>query len=203
MTGCGRGEEERPMSATTPKDVTTFWFRDATRSPEALERRGAVWFGADPAFDGECATRFAASLEDAARGALDDWAGTPRGRLALGDPARSDAAQHPPRLPRPPSRTTRRPPPTALPASSPGRTAPCTRSSASFCTCRSSMPRTSVSSAGPSSGSCRSRPRWTTPGATASPRTRITHACITTSSSGSAGFRTAIVFSAGGPPRRS
>ena len=71
------------MSATTPKDATTFWFRDATRSPEALERRGAVWFGADPAFDGECATRFAASLEDAARGALDDWAGTPQGRLAL------------------------------------------------------------------------------------------------------------------------
>ena len=71
------------MSATTPKDVTTFWFRDATRSPEALERRGAVWFGAEPAFDRECATRFAASLEDAARGALDDWAGTPRGRLAL------------------------------------------------------------------------------------------------------------------------
>ena len=71
------------MSATTPKDVTTFWFRDATRSPEALERRGAVWFGAEPAFDRECATRFAASLEDAARGALDDWTGTPRGRLAL------------------------------------------------------------------------------------------------------------------------
>ena len=71
------------MSATTPKDVTTFWFRDATRSPEALERRGAVWFGAEPAFDSECATRFATSLEDAARGALDDWAGTPQGRLAL------------------------------------------------------------------------------------------------------------------------
>ena len=71
------------MSATTPKDVTTFWFRDATRSPEALERRSAVWFGAEPAFDRECATRFAASLEDAGRGALDDWADTPRGRLAL------------------------------------------------------------------------------------------------------------------------
>ena len=71
------------MSATTPKDVTTFWFRDATRSPEALERRGAVWFGAEPDFDRECATRFAAPLEDAARGALDEWAGTPWGRLAL------------------------------------------------------------------------------------------------------------------------
>ena len=71
------------MSATTPKDVTSFWFRDATRSPEALERRSAAWFSAEPAFDSECVTRFAASLEDAARGALDDWAGTPQGRLAL------------------------------------------------------------------------------------------------------------------------
>ena len=71
------------MSATTPKDVLTFWFRDATLSPENLERRGTVWFSADPAFDRECATRFTALLEDAARGALKSWAGMPHGRLAL------------------------------------------------------------------------------------------------------------------------
>ena len=71
------------MSATTPKDVLTFWFRDATRSPENLERRGTVWFSADPAFDRECATRVTALLEDAAQGALESWAGTPHGRLAL------------------------------------------------------------------------------------------------------------------------
>ena len=71
------------MSWTTPKDVTTFWFRDATRSSEALERRREVWFGVDPAFDRECTERFAVPLEDAARGALDDWTGTPCGRLAL------------------------------------------------------------------------------------------------------------------------
>ena len=71
------------MSAADAKDVLEFWFRDATRSPEALERRGAVWFQADPAFDRECATRFATLLENAARGALDGWAQTPHGRLAL------------------------------------------------------------------------------------------------------------------------
>ena len=71
------------MSDTSPNDVLDFWFRDATSGPEALERRGKVWFNVDPAFDRECATRFAALLEDAARGALDDWAGTPHGRLAL------------------------------------------------------------------------------------------------------------------------
>lgn len=71
------------MSGTTPRDVLSFWFRDATRSPEALERRGTVWFRADPAFDRECAARFSALLDDAAQGVLDSWAGTPHGRLAL------------------------------------------------------------------------------------------------------------------------
>ena len=71
------------MTVATPKDVLEFWFRDATRSPEALERRGAVWFQVDPVFDRECATRFAVALEDAARGALDGWERTPNGRLAL------------------------------------------------------------------------------------------------------------------------
>ena len=32
------------MSETTPMDLVDFWFRDATSSPEALERRGTVWF---------------------------------------------------------------------------------------------------------------------------------------------------------------
>jgi len=71
------------MSETAPKDVVDFWFGDATAGPEALERRGKVWFGADHAFDRECAARFAAPLEDAAAGALDGWADTPHGRLAL------------------------------------------------------------------------------------------------------------------------
>ena len=71
------------MRAGTPDSVLSFWFEDAAKSPEALRRRGAVWFRSDPAFDGECTTRFAAMLEDAARGALVDWAGTPHGRLAL------------------------------------------------------------------------------------------------------------------------
>ena len=71
------------MSSATPNEVLDFWFRDATRSPEALERRGAVWFRTDPAFDRECTSRFAGAIEDAARGALDGWAQTPQGRLGL------------------------------------------------------------------------------------------------------------------------
>ena len=71
------------MDVVTPKEVTSFWFEDATLSPEALQRRNAVWFRADPAFDDECATRFAALLDDAARGGLGGWTATPHGRLAL------------------------------------------------------------------------------------------------------------------------
>ena len=71
------------MSETVPKNVVDFWFGDATAGPEALERRGKVWFSADHAFDRECAARFAAPLEDAAAGILDGWADTPHGRLAL------------------------------------------------------------------------------------------------------------------------
>ena len=71
------------MDVVTPKEVTSFWFQDATQSVEALQRRGPVWFRNDPAFDRECATRFTTLLEDAARGVLDSWGDTPRGRLAL------------------------------------------------------------------------------------------------------------------------
>ena len=71
------------MSGPAPDHVLSFWFEDATLSPEALRRRNAIWFRADPAFDDECAARFTALLDDAARGRLDDWTATPRGRLAL------------------------------------------------------------------------------------------------------------------------
>ena len=71
------------MSARKPGQVLSFWFEDATLSPEALQRRNAVWFRADPAFDDECAARFTALLDDAARGRLGDWTAIPRGRLAL------------------------------------------------------------------------------------------------------------------------
>lgn len=71
------------MSTRKPERVLSFWFEDATLSPEALQRRNAVWFRADPAFDDECAARFTTLLDDAARGRLGDWTATPRGRLAL------------------------------------------------------------------------------------------------------------------------
>ncbi len=56
------------------QDVLDFWFDEA---------HAAYWFAADTAFDAQIRARFAAAAEAAGNGALDDWAGTPSGWLAL------------------------------------------------------------------------------------------------------------------------
>lgn len=65
------------------EDVLDFWFADATSSAEAIERRNRVWFRGGPEFDRECTERFATTLAAAARGELNHWKESPRGRLAL------------------------------------------------------------------------------------------------------------------------
>jgi uncharacterized protein (DUF924 family) len=60
----------------TPDDVLDFWFHgDATR-------HRVVWFRKDATFDEACG-RFTKALQAARNGALDHWAETPRGTLAL------------------------------------------------------------------------------------------------------------------------
>lgn len=61
---------------TEPRDILDFWF-----AGDPSERR-AVWFEKDDAFDAECAG-FAVAHQAAKRGALDHWAGTAEGALAL------------------------------------------------------------------------------------------------------------------------
>ncbi|MEX2482196.1 MAG: DUF924 family protein, partial [Gammaproteobacteria bacterium] len=56
-----------------PDDVVNFW----------LAQDEKVWFSADPAFDAEVLARFAELVERAKAGALDDWADSPEGALAL------------------------------------------------------------------------------------------------------------------------
>lgn len=66
--------------------VLEYWFADAVADSTAAAARMRWWFGgdADPAArDAECRERFGALLPEAARGALDAWNATPRGRLAL------------------------------------------------------------------------------------------------------------------------
>ena len=62
-----------PAPSTTPEDVVAFW-RDA--GP-------ARWFRKDDAFDRDFTRRFSDAHEAAARGDLDEWAGSPQGALAL------------------------------------------------------------------------------------------------------------------------
>lgn len=60
--------------APDARALLDFWFSDAARPH---------WFGATAEFDRELAQRFGALHRRAAAGALDDWAGTADGALAL------------------------------------------------------------------------------------------------------------------------
>jgi uncharacterized protein (DUF924 family) len=58
----------------TPDDIVTFWFSDEAKPK---------WWVKEDAFDAAVRGRFAAALEAALAGALDGWAATPEGALAL------------------------------------------------------------------------------------------------------------------------
>lgn len=67
----------------TPEDILDFWLGtlrpDGTVEPEISAR----WWRKDPAFDDEIRTRFGEFVDRAGTGALDDWAKSARGRVAL------------------------------------------------------------------------------------------------------------------------
>jgi uncharacterized protein (DUF924 family) len=63
--------------------VLSFWFKEKELTAPQIDGRMDVWFGEDPMFDEEVATRFADEVKAASDGLLDDWASDARGRLAL------------------------------------------------------------------------------------------------------------------------
>lgn len=67
-------------TAIGPEDVLGFWLGEPGSSPLA---NATNWYMKDDAFDREIEARFGTALELGARGALDGWKATPRGRLAL------------------------------------------------------------------------------------------------------------------------
>ena len=67
-------------AAIGPREVLDFWF-GAPGSAESGSAR-KVWFVRDAAFDRSIVERFGATIEQALRGELDDWAATPEGALA-------------------------------------------------------------------------------------------------------------------------
>ncbi len=65
----------------TPDDILRFWFDTTPQAPS--ERAQQRWWTKDPAFDAELRERFMETWEQARSGALDHWAQSPSGRLAL------------------------------------------------------------------------------------------------------------------------
>lgn len=65
------------------EEILQFWFGeddDPYVVPDEISKR---WFAGGPAFDELIRQRYADHLERAIRGEYDDWAATPRGRMAL------------------------------------------------------------------------------------------------------------------------
>ncbi len=63
--------------------ILRYWFGEDDTDAGILTARGELWFRKDPTVDAEIRARFAAWVERAARGELERWGDTSRGRLAL------------------------------------------------------------------------------------------------------------------------
>jgi uncharacterized protein (DUF924 family) len=66
-----------------PESVLDFWFGAPGSATEIAGRQSKLWFGKSLANDQAVTEHFADTLTAATAGQLDDWANTPRGRLAL------------------------------------------------------------------------------------------------------------------------
>jgi uncharacterized protein (DUF924 family) len=64
-------------------EVLAFWIEPKPESEEELAKRGMIWFMGGKDVDREIDEKFRALVEAAARGELDSWSATARGRLAL------------------------------------------------------------------------------------------------------------------------
>ncbi|HQS81082.1 MAG TPA: DUF924 family protein [Thiobacillus sp.] len=67
----------------TPEAVLDFWFGAPGPATEVAARQRPLWFAKSAANDRIVAARFAETLVAAGKGDLDNWAVSPRGRLAL------------------------------------------------------------------------------------------------------------------------
>ncbi len=63
--------------------ILSFWFKEHALSAPQIDRRMDIWFGEDPVFDHEIEKEFANEVELASSGALNHWADSSEGRLAL------------------------------------------------------------------------------------------------------------------------
>lgn len=67
----------------TPASILAFWFGDCAEDALTTTRQSALWWGKSPRNDQVIRVRFTSTLERLQRNALDSWAATARGTLAL------------------------------------------------------------------------------------------------------------------------
>jgi uncharacterized protein (DUF924 family) len=77
------GAEDAPTAPADIESVLDFWFGQAPLDAEALKLASRRWFSSDPDADRMLAERFGTLHARAVDGALDAWAASARGRLAL------------------------------------------------------------------------------------------------------------------------
>ena len=73
------------MTQETPDTIHDFWFGAGVGDDDAAaaKRQAALWWGKNSEVDAQMRERFLPWLDQAAAGALDSWAASPRGLLAL------------------------------------------------------------------------------------------------------------------------
>ena len=65
------------------QEILDFWFGQSPSYAERIAQKSSLWWGKDPAVDGEIESRFGECLQAAIAGLLDDWKQNPEGLLAL------------------------------------------------------------------------------------------------------------------------
>jgi uncharacterized protein (DUF924 family) len=75
--------EDRPVTIATPASILDYWFGAPGSAAEIAQRQSKLWFGKQPEKDRDICERFTPTFNAAIAGALDHWAVSARGRLAL------------------------------------------------------------------------------------------------------------------------
>jgi uncharacterized protein (DUF924 family) len=71
------------MQAETPASILAFWFGDEPARAATNPDCARLWWSRQPAVDEAMRLRFGGLVQQAGSGALNAWAATPEGRLAL------------------------------------------------------------------------------------------------------------------------
>ena len=71
------------MKLAEPENILEFWFGTNDGDGEVIKAKSWLWWGKNEMTDRSIANRFGDDLDRAIGGAIDHWALTPRGQLAL------------------------------------------------------------------------------------------------------------------------